>query len=188
MANTIKRYQIADYLNIGTETDDFVLMGIGINTLDESPNAQTEGKIYINQKSQTNSIDSYQVEFSFDTDLIKEEKAVMALYDIGRNQRTGEDAEREYLRVELFEPIEGKENVFKARKFKVAVQVDSIEGEGGAAIHVTGSLMGVGDFIDGEFNTVTREFISNQQAEAEAVSAVSGKGIVGRAVLGKAAK
>ena len=47
MANeTVMRYDIADYLDIGTATAAFELMGIGFNTLNESPNAQSDGKTY----------------------------------------------------------------------------------------------------------------------------------------------
>ena len=118
MANneTVMRYQIADYLNTGTDsTEVYSLMGVGFNTLDENPSAQSDGKTYIHQKSQTSHIKGYQTQFPFDTDLIASETAVMALYDIGRNQKTGADAELDYIRVELFRTITAKENTFQAR-------------------------------------------------------------------------
>lgn len=168
MADTVMRYQVADYLGI---TDDkgaasFALMGVGFNTLDENPSAQADGKTYINQKAQSNQIKSYQPSFPFDTDLIKDEAAVMALYEVGRNQKTGVDAEKDYIRVELFEPVASKENTFKARKFRVAVQVEGVTGEGGGAMKCTGNLMGVGDFIDGEFNTATKTFTAAGETPA----------------------
>lgn len=153
----VMRYQIADYLDIGKEgTEEYELMGVGFNTLDESPSAQTDGKVYISQKAKSNSVQNYEPAFSFDTDLMSDEKAVMALYHVGRNQLTGGDAEMNYVRVELFQTA--TEGAYPARKFKVAVQVDSIEGEGGSNIQVTGSLLAVGDFIDGTFNTQTKTF------------------------------
>lgn len=155
----VMRYQIADYLNIGTSEDEYALMGNGFNTLDESPSAQTDGKVYINQKAKSNSIQSYEPTFAFDTDLMSDEKTVMALYNIGRNQLTGGEAEMEYVRVELFQAASGSASTsFPARKFKVAVQVDSIEGEGGSSVTVTGSLLAVGDFINGTFDTSTKTF------------------------------
>lgn len=155
MADSVMRYQVADYLGID---NTFALMGVGFNTLDENPSAQTDGKTYISQKAQTSQVKGYQPSFPFDTDLIKDEAAVMALYDVGRNQRTGADAEKDYVRVELFRPVSGKQNTFMARKFRVAVQVDSISGEGGGVMKCAGNLLGVGDFIDGEFNTSTQVF------------------------------
>lgn len=160
---TVIRNQIADYLNVGTSaTEDWVLMGAGFNTLDENPNAQSESKVYINDKAKTSYIKSYEPQFPFDTDLIKSEKAIMALYDVGRNQKTGADAEKDYLRVELFQPVDSgeppKANTFKARKFRVSVEVSGCAGNGGEAIKVTGNLNNVGTFEDGEFNTQTKTF------------------------------
>ena len=148
--DAVMRYQVADYLNTAKSgTESFALMGVGFNTLDESPNAQ---------KAQTSTIKSYQPAFAFDSDLIADEAAVMALYEIGRNQLTGADAERDYVRVELFKPVAETPNTFEARKFKVAVEVSSISGEGGGVMKVTGNLNGVGDFVDGTFNTETKKF------------------------------
>lgn len=156
---SVMRHQVADYLNTSKSgAESYALMGTGFNTLDESPNAQKDSKTYINQKSQTATIKSYQPVFAFDSDLIQDETAVMALYDIGRNQKTGADAELDYVRVELFQPVNETPNTFEARKFKVAVEISSIAGEGGGVMKVTGNLNGVGDFVDGTFNTQTRTF------------------------------
>ena len=158
MRETVFRYQIADYLNVGTDTEKYALMGVGFNTLDENPSAQTDGKTYISEKSQTSQIKSYQTQFPFNTDLIASEEAAMALYDVGRNQKTGAGAEKGYVRVELFKPVEASENTFEARKFKVAVEVSGIAGAGGETVVVSGNLNGVGDFIEGTFNTTTKTF------------------------------
>ena len=168
MANeTIMRYQIADYLNTGTgETEAWSLCGAGFNTLDESPAAQINTKTYVSDAAASSTIKSYQPQFPFDTDLMKSEAAIMALYEIGRNQKTGAEAEMDYLRVELFEPVASKENTFKARKFRVAVEVALVAGAGGEAIQVTGNLNNVGTFVDGEFNTATKMFTAAADVEA----------------------
>lgn len=162
MANeTIMRYQVADYLGITSEEEGepaFALMGAGVNTLDENPAAQLDTKTYVNGRAASSTIKSYQPQFPFDTDLMKSEAAIMELYNIGRNELTGAEAERDYIRVELFEPVDSKENTFKARKFRVAVEVASCAGAGGEAIKVTGNLNNVGTFVDGEFNTQTKTF------------------------------
>ena len=74
--------------------------------MDESPSAQTESTTYINDKSATKYVKGYETTFPFDTDLISDEAAVTFIYDIARNQKVGEDAETEYIRVELFNPVE----------------------------------------------------------------------------------
>lgn len=157
--DAVMRYEIADYLDVGKANEpSFVLMGVGFNTLNEAPNAQKDSKTYIHQKSQTTQIKGYQPTFAFDTDLISDEEAVMALYEIGRNQKTGAEAEKKYVRVDLFKPVAEQENTFEARMFIVAVEVSSVDGEGGGVVKVTGNLNGVGDFVAGTFNTETRTF------------------------------
>ena len=98
----------------------------------------------------------YETVFPFESDLIKEQEAVIALYNVGRNHYTGSDAEFEYVRVELWEPAEGKPNEFAARKFIVSTEVSEISGEND--ISVSGNLNAVGDFVPGTFNTKTRTF------------------------------
>ena len=167
MANqTVMRHQIADYLNTGADEEVWSLCSAGFNTLDESPAAQVDTKAYVSDKAASTNIKSYTLVFPFDTDLMKSEEAVMALYNIGRNQLTGAQAQLDYLRVELFEPVESKENTFKARKFKVSVEVATIAGAGGETVKVTGNLHNVGSFVDGEFNTQTKTFTEAGAAAA----------------------
>lgn len=163
--DTVLRNMIADYINVGTaDTENFVLMGAGFNTLDENPNAQIDTKAYISDRSASNITKGYQVQFPFDTDLIASEEAVMSLYDVGRNQLQGIAAERDYVRVELFkDPV--STNTYPARRFRIAVEVTSISGAGAEVIHVAGNLNGVGDFIDGTFNTQTRKFTKSGSTE-----------------------
>lgn len=161
---TVMRYQIADYLNTGTDAEEWTLMGVGFNTLDENPAAQSGGTTYICDKSQTNTVKGYQAQFPFDTDLMSSEKAIMALYEVGRDQKTGSNAEMDYIRVELFRPVASKANTFSARKFRVSVEVASIAGAGGEAVKVTGNLNNVGSFIDGQFDTAARKFTASGEA------------------------
>ena len=165
----IMRNQIADYLNVGSvNAPAWALMGVGFNTLDENPAAQTKSVVYINDAAETSSIKSYKPAFPFDTDLISDEAAIEKLYDIGRNEKTGANAQVEYVRVELFKDGSGA-NLYKARKFTVSVEVASLAGKGGETVKVTGNLNNVGSFVDGEFNTVTKEFVPYAGALAEIV-------------------
>lgn len=155
--NVLKRHQFADYLNVSTESaPNFALMGTGFKTLDEEPGAQAESKKYVNEKAKSSSVVGYETKFPFESDLIKEQEAVIALYNVGRNHSTGSDAEFEYVRAELWNPAEGRGNEFAARKFIVSVEVSKISGEND--ISVSGNLNAVGDFVAGTFNTETRTF------------------------------
>jgi hypothetical protein len=158
--NTIIRNMIADYLNVGTSTaPEWVLMGTGFNTLDENPQAQIDTKAYISDRAATSIIKGYQTQFPFDTDLIESEEAVMAIYNVGRNQLQGGMAEFEYVRVEVFQQLSPPQSdTHPARRFRVAVEVSSITGAGAEVIHVAGNLNNVGDFTNGNFNIDTKTF------------------------------
>lgn len=152
-----KRHEFADYLNIQTEDDPlWGVLGTGVTTLDENPGAQTSKKKYINEKASSSSITSYETTFPFESDLIVQQEAILALYNVGRNHHTGSDAEFQYVRAELWDKVPGKENEFAARLFTVSAEISSISGED--EISVSGNLNAVGDPVNGTFNTVTRTF------------------------------
>lgn len=156
MANlTIQRNMVADYLMV---EGHYELMGAGFSTLDENPTAQIDTKTYVNDKSSSSIVKGYQTQFAYTSDLIKSEKAVMALYNVGRNQLTGKDAEFQYVRVELFQPVKGKENTYEARLFNVTCEAASFAGAGGENIVVSGNLYSNGTVVIGEFNTELRIF------------------------------
>ncbi len=156
--NVTKRHEFADYLNIQAEdAPRFVLMGTGFTTLDENPGAQTSKKKYVNEKASSSSVTGYETVFPFESDLIVQQDAVMALYNEGRNHCTGSDAEFQYVRVELWDKVPGKENEFAARLFTVSAEISGISGED--EIAVSGNLNAVGDPVNGTFNTETRTFI-----------------------------
>ncbi|CAK0743305.1 hypothetical protein CCP3SC1AL1_110045 [Gammaproteobacteria bacterium] len=179
----IMRNQIADYLNTGSiVSPSWALMGAGFNSLDEKPAAQIKSQVYINDASETSSIKSYKPVFSFDTDLITDEDAIEKLYDIGRNERIGSGAQVEYVRVELFQAGAGT-NLYKARKFTVAVEVATLEGKGGETVKVTGNLNNVGSFVDGEFNVVTKEFIA-YDADLSTLEITSSAGATAKTIIG----
>ncbi|MGL5330437.1 MAG: hypothetical protein ACRDD7_14295 [Peptostreptococcaceae bacterium] len=161
---TVLRNMIADYLQVpGTgDTKEYVLMGTGFKSLDESPGAKMESTIYINQVSESSTITQYATKFPFTADTIADEKAVMALYNVGRDHLTGIDAEFEYIRVDLYSP--GTTGKFKARKFKVAAEISDFKGNGGEKVEVSGTLNAVGDPIQGEFDITTKAFTESSKA------------------------
>lgn len=154
--NKVIRYMIADYLNTGTKSaEEYSLMNAGFTALDENPSAKVENTPYIGDRSSSGSITGYETVFPFDTQLISDEAAIAFIYDVGRNQKTGQDAETDYVRVELFE---SESSSYPARKFRVAVEVSSITGEGTNIVKMAGNLHQVGNFVDGTFDTTTKKF------------------------------
>lgn len=102
MANTSKevkqRYQEAAYIEVG---EAYELAGTGFEKLDEEPGAQTSSKKYINDKSSTSSITSYEGTHPFTADQILSEKVIEDFVSIGKLRKTGGDAERSLVRVDL---------------------------------------------------------------------------------------
>lgn len=163
---TIKRYQIADYISKITdgEANAYALCGVGYNTLDETFGAQSDSKVYISEKTASSEVKNYQAQFPFACDLMEDQEAVDMVYDIGRNHKTGADAQLSYVRVELWKPVESKASTFKARKFIVSVEASNVTGAGGETVAMSGNFNPVGDFIDGEFDTKTKTFTATTTA------------------------
>lgn len=166
--SNVSRDKIADYLNISkTTTPNYVLMGTGFNTLNESPNAQMDEKTYISDTSSTSTVKSYKPQFAFDADLKIEQEAIKNIYDIGRNHAIGADAQRDYVRVDLFDPVvPGSTTLFKARRFRVSVEVSSFAGAGGETVVASGNFNAVGDVVLGYFDVTSFEFTEGEYAAA----------------------
>ena len=149
----------ANYLNTAPGEDNpvFSFLGAGVKTLDENPSAQTKSRRYINDKSTTKSVIGYDWSAPFDADQIRSQAAIAFLCDIGEKQKIGEDAETQYVIVDLDQPIADKEDTFHARKIDVAIEVASFPNDDGE-MGVSGNFLGQGDMIEGEFNTTTKVF------------------------------
>ena len=147
-------------------SEAFELMGTGFTELNEDPGAQTTSKKYINDKSSTSSITSYEGEHGFTADQIPSEKVIKDLVSIGKERKTGADAEREFVRVDLDEKVEGDTTgtVFKARMFTVAAEISSFSDNDGE-LQVEGTLHDKGDPVMGKFDTKTKTFTPDSATE-----------------------
>ena len=83
-----QRYQQPDYIDVsgGKESAQYELLGFGVTQLDNSPSAQTTSKRYVNQKSATQSIGSYEWTAPLEFDLIRSEKAIQFIANIGEKE------------------------------------------------------------------------------------------------------
>ena len=150
----IRRRSIqANYLKVH---DSFEVLGTGFTELNESPSAQTANKRYINQVSATQSITGYEWSTSFNTDQIASDKAIEYIRNIGEMLLTGADTETEYIIVDLDKKA-SEENKFRARKFKVAIAVDSFDDNDGE-LGISGTFLGQSDPIEGTFDISTKTF------------------------------
>jgi len=172
----VSRYKIADYINTtpNTVTETLTFMGKGFNSLNENPGAQMDEKTYISDTTATSSVKSYKTQFPYDCDVIKDQVAAMYLYNIGRNHAIGVDAETDYIKVDLYDPcVVGSAQFFKARKFRVCIEVSGAAGAGGETMVSTGNLNTVGDPILGYFDTVTKKFTEGEYTESLGVLTVT---------------
>ena len=150
----------ANYLKV---KDTFELLGTGFTELNESPSAKTTSKRYINQSSSSQYVIGYEWNSGFNTDQINIEKVIEYIRDIGEMQKTGADAETEYLIVDLDKPG-AEEGSFRARKFKIAIAVDSFDDNDGE-LGISGSFLGQSDPIEGTFTVATKEFAEGFSAK-----------------------
>lgn len=133
----------ANYLKVGAK---YEFLGTGFSTLDEKPSPKTTSKRYINDASASQSITSYEWSSDFEADQIQSDKAIEYIVNIGEMCKTGADAETEYLIVDLDK--EAKTAGYRARKFKIAIQVDEFSNNDGE-LQCKGSFLGLGDPIEG---------------------------------------
>lgn len=160
MEGVKQRYQEADYLNVGTDAVKFVLMGTGFTKIDDAPSAQTKSKRYVNNKGMTKSIGSYDWSASFETDMIESEEAVKYIADVGRKEKTGVDAETDYVRVDLSGTK--TDTGYPARKRTVAIEVADITDNDGEMV-CSGNLLGKGDWEFGTFDPTTATFTADEE-------------------------
>lgn len=159
-----QRRNQANYLDCGSnETPAFALMGVGTKTLDENPSAQTKSRKYVCDKSATKSISGYDWNSAFDIDQIREQSAINYIVNIGEKQLVGEDAETDYVIVDLDQKEGSSGTTYHARKFRVAIEVASFTNDDGE-MGCTGNFLAKGDPIEGTFDTSTKTFTAKTEA------------------------
>lgn len=167
MADTVERevmaYDEAYYLDVDMtkKTADIQLMNVGISKMEESSNPIEKSTQYIGDKSKSNKVTGYDNVFAIESDLIKNNVVVEYLYDIFRNRKTGKDAQQNLFIVELWNPVEGQAGTYKARKINTSAVISGKTPNPGETITFNGDLKGIGDFVDGTFNTSTKTFTEN---------------------------
>lgn len=155
----VARNQHPGYLDVsgGSGTAQYELLGFGVTQLDDSPSAQTTSKRYVNQKSATQSIGSYEWTAPLEFDLIRSEAAIEYIAKIGEEELTGAAAETNYVIAYLEKPVDSKQNTYEAKQRRVAIQVEEFSDNDGE-LQGSGNLLAVSDWVKGEFNTQTKTF------------------------------
>lgn len=150
------RHLMADYLDVSESSTPEIQLMSTFESIDESPNAQTTEKHYTSNKSASVITTGYQTQFPITGDLYHNNKIMEYLRDIAEEQKLG--VRTNYIRVRLYQPIDGKDNTYYARQFSVEFEISSISGAGGEIVSLDGNMNAQGDAIIGEFNTMTKTF------------------------------
>lgn len=169
----VMTYDEARYVGVGSvNSTDIQLMNIGFTKADESANPTEKAVQYVGDKSKTNKVTGYDTQIAIESDLIKNENVVEDFYDIFYYRKTGTEAQRYIYLVDLWKPAKNGngtvvENTYKARKLKTSVVIGDKTSTPGETIKFSGNLKGIGDFVYGTFNTLTKSFTENEQEQAE---------------------
>lgn len=172
----LTRSAVADYLNVGTTLNKrWALCGTGFNSLNESPNAQSESKVYIHEDESTSTVLRYESSFDFDIDTWNDQEAVMKIYNIARNRLVGTNATVEYLRTDFKIEADGTPitTVVPARLFTCSVEVSNIQGNGGETLTMSGNLNVCGKFTEGTFDLVKRTWTEGGTVGAKTVESLT---------------
>lgn len=161
---TIKTPDLMRYFDLGREsTPDMQFAGVGFNDMGENPNAQVTTQQYISERSSTSDVETYQPSWSIDADMLKTERTIMRLWEIGSRRKTGADAQFYLVIAELFNPVEGEANTYVARKQLVSAEITGMTGDPGSTLHITGNLNAVGDQVLGVFDTTAKTFTPDSE-------------------------
>ena len=163
MSEVIRQRRMqANFLNCGTGEDvSYALLGVGAKTLDENPSAQTKSRKYVCDKSTTKSISGYDWNTAFDIDQIRSQEAINYIVNIGEKQLVGEDAETDYIVVDLDQKEGDSGTTYHARKFSIAIEVASFTNDDGE-MGCTGNFLSKGDPVEGTFDTSTKKFTATE--------------------------
>lgn len=137
----------ADFYKISKEATSFQFMGTGFTGINEKPNGQTSEKRYVCDSSTTTTINKYNWNSEVTADQIANDAVIEDIVSIGKELKIGEEAEREYLKVDLDRPGQ-TEKTYYARKFKVAVQITEYPDNDGE-LQVNATFLGLGDPVIG---------------------------------------
>ena len=137
----------------------YYLMGTGFESLDDSLNPTVDEVTYINEVSATKTITGYAPEWSFDATVIKDDAVVSYLRNIGKTLATGGSAESNVVIFDAWDVVTG---VAPAIKYPVTISMDSIgAGAGGEKLTMSGTLLGNGDPVPGDFTIATKTFVAD---------------------------
>lgn len=165
----VMEYDEAHYFGI---KDEIVLGGV-ITEMTESSNPTESEKQYIHQKAKTVKTTGFSNEFPITMDMVKGDKVFDYMYNLFYRRKSGSELDVPHYIVNLWQPVEGQENTYQARKIVQTCSITECNGAAGEQKQIAGSLKG-GDFVYGTFNTKTKTF-TEEVENTETVQVTSAK-------------
>lgn len=150
----------AYYLDVSEDGIEkkYELVGYGITNNGKTMNPQSETKQYVNQKTATTIVNSYQVEYPFEGEIIRNDKVIKFLYDIIENETLGKKIQRSLVTFDYPEGDSPSLNAVPAKERIVSIEMSEMTREAGNSIKISGSFKAVTDLVDGTFNASTKAF------------------------------
>ena len=162
----VQRYQEALYINIAPKASapTWAFFGTGATKADESFDAQTSDKRYINQVSTSQNVTGYVYSVEYEYDQIPSQKAIKFIDSVAKKEKVGSDAITDLVIVSMNLKKEAEKG-YPARKRAVAISPDSNSDSDGSMTG-SGSLLGRTDWKYGYFNVETSAFTEDAAAVA----------------------
>lgn len=160
----VQRYQEALYINITPKapTQVWELFGTGATKADESFDAQTSDKRYINQVSTSQNVTGYVYSVEYEYDQIPSQKAIKFIDSVAKKEKVGSNAITDLVIVSM-NLVKGEAG-YPARFRKVAISPDS-NADNDGTMTGSGSLLGRTDWKYGYFDVETSKFKEDATAE-----------------------
>lgn len=152
----IKRSTILTYIDDTPDTENYVLLGVGVisGTINYNPNVLTE--TYIHEDTANISVESYAPTMPLEITADDADDAFAFLDALRKARAVLGDAETTIVNVWNYES--GGPTAAPAEQQAVSIQVDSFGGDGGAATKLSVTINYQGDPVPGTFNISTGAF------------------------------
>lgn len=148
----VMRHEFRTFMNVGTEAEQWDLVGEGFTSLTEGKNPQEYSRKYVHEATERTDVVGFSTQIEYTTDTYTENKVIGKIADITDNERTGTDAQVDILNVNMFEDAgQDEAHKYKAFKRKYAI-IPNQKGEGTDALIYSGSFRAAGDVIPGTFD------------------------------------
>lgn len=160
----VMRHMLREYYGTPAEAGGAVAyhyVNKGFTQLDEEGGAQVETEAYIGDRNASTTITGYENTWAYNTQYISDEAVCKDIVDIARYQKTGSDAERDLVSIDMSEePV--SEGVYKARHFKIAVEAGPPQGDPRSVTTSEGTFHQLGDMEEGTFSIATNIFTPDE--------------------------